>query len=87
MMPGGLEPAPTKPTKPISVSFVSSISAGRANIDVRAPSPAAFEKHSVFPHCPRCASYALYRQNNIGAYDCETCGLQGIEECTARRLQ
>jgi transcription initiation factor IIE alpha subunit len=40
-----------------------------------------------FPHCPRCCSYALYRENNLGDYQCETCGLQGIEEHIARRLQ
>lgn len=40
----------------------------------------------IFPHCPRCASYALYRKNNIGDYECQTCGMQGIEERTARRL-
>jgi Zn ribbon nucleic-acid-binding protein len=41
---------------------------------------------AAFPHCPHCASYALYRQNNVGAYECMTCGLQEIEEATARRL-
>lgn len=41
----------------------------------------------AFPHCPRCSSYALYRENNIGDYDCESCGLQGIPEQIARRLQ
>ena len=41
---------------------------------------------STVPHCPRCASYALYRKNNIGDYECLTCGLQGIEESTARRV-
>jgi Zn ribbon nucleic-acid-binding protein len=39
-----------------------------------------------FPHCPRCASYALYRKDNIGLFECQTCGLTGIEESTARRL-
>lgn len=39
-----------------------------------------------FPRCPRCASYALYRKDNIGAYECLTCGLLEIEESTARRL-
>jgi Zn ribbon nucleic-acid-binding protein len=38
------------------------------------------------PHCPRCASYALYRQSNIGVYECMTCGLQEIDEATARRV-
>lgn len=41
---------------------------------------------STFPHCPRCASYALYRKNNIGDYECLTCGMQDIEESTARRV-
>lgn len=41
---------------------------------------------ATFPHCPRCASYALYRKNNIGDYECLTCGLQEIKEATARRL-
>jgi Zn ribbon nucleic-acid-binding protein len=42
---------------------------------------------AYMPHCPRCASYALYRENNIGAYECQTCGLENIEEQIARRLQ
>jgi len=37
------------------------------------------------PHCPRCASYALYRKNNIGAFECLTCGVLDIEEVRARR--
>lgn len=41
---------------------------------------------ATFPHCPRCASYALYRENNRGLYECMTCGLAGIEECVARRV-
>ena len=40
-----------------------------------------------FPHCPRCASYALYRTDNIGAYECQSCGLTKIEESLARMLQ
>jgi hypothetical protein len=38
------------------------------------------------PHCPKCASYALYRKNNQGDYTCETCGLTGITEEIARRV-
>jgi hypothetical protein len=41
---------------------------------------------ATFPHCPRCASYALYRKDNLGTYDCMTCGLQEIDEATARRV-
>jgi hypothetical protein len=48
---------------------------------------AAGGRIAAFPHCPRCASYALYRENNIGAYGCQSCGLQDIEERTARRVQ
>jgi Zn ribbon nucleic-acid-binding protein len=39
-----------------------------------------------FPHCPQCTSYALYRKDNIGTYECTTCGLSEIDEATARRL-
>ena len=42
---------------------------------------------ATFPHCPRCAGYALYREHNRGDYECQTCGMQGIEESTARRVQ
>lgn len=42
---------------------------------------------ATFPHCPHCASYALYRKDNLGEYECLTCGLTGIEESTARRVQ
>ena len=40
-----------------------------------------------FPHCPRCASYALHRKNNLGNYECETCGEREIPEVVARRVQ
>lgn len=41
---------------------------------------------ATFPHCPKCASYALNRKDNIGDFECLTCGLQNIEEEIARRL-
>lgn len=41
---------------------------------------------AAFPHCPRCASYALYRKDNIGDYECQTCGLMAISEEQARRV-
>ena len=41
---------------------------------------------AAFPHCPRCFSFALYRKNNIGNYECMTCRLQNIPENTARRI-
>jgi Zn ribbon nucleic-acid-binding protein len=41
---------------------------------------------AAFPHCPQCASFALYRENNAGLYECLTCGLLQIEESVARRL-
>jgi len=40
-----------------------------------------------FPHCPRCASFALYRKNNQGKFQCEACGLTDIPEEAARRVQ
>lgn len=39
---------------------------------------------SPFPKCPRCKGYALYRENNLGAYECETCKLVDIAESVAR---
>jgi hypothetical protein len=48
---------------------------------------AALTPPRPFPHCPRCASYALYRPNNIGPYKCQTCGLIDITEEAARRVQ
>ncbi len=42
---------------------------------------------ATFPHCPRCVSYALFRMDNTGIYECLTCGLMGIEESLARRVQ
>jgi hypothetical protein len=41
---------------------------------------------ATFPHCPRCASYALYQRGDFGPYECLTCELTGIEEATARRV-
>ncbi|WP_348264550.1 bifunctional DNA primase/polymerase [Telmatobacter sp. DSM 110680] len=38
------------------------------------------------PRCPHCASFALYRQNNVGTYECLTCELVGIEESIARGI-
>jgi len=40
-----------------------------------------------FPHCPKCAGYALYRRNNTGGYECQTCGMREIPEALARRVQ
>jgi transcription initiation factor IIE alpha subunit len=41
---------------------------------------------ATFPHCPRCASYAMFREQNEGPFECLTCGRRAIEESTARRL-
>jgi hypothetical protein len=40
-----------------------------------------------FPRCPHCASFALYRRNNVGNYECQTCRVWDIDETAARRLQ
>lgn len=40
-----------------------------------------------FPQCPHCSSYALYRENNIGDYECMTCGKCGITEEDARNTK
>jgi Zn ribbon nucleic-acid-binding protein len=57
-----------------------------ALVEHRCVAPSTCGYVGSFPHCPRCASYALYRRNNIGIYGCLMCGLQGIEEKTARRV-
>jgi hypothetical protein len=41
---------------------------------------------AAFPHCPICASYALYRQGGVGKFECMTCGSREIPEVTARRV-
>lgn len=38
----------------------------------------------VFPHCPRCGSYYLYRANNGANYECQTCELRDITEDVAQ---
>jgi hypothetical protein len=40
----------------------------------------------TFPHCPRCASYDLYRPNNHSNYECQSCGLTEVKEGIARRV-
>ena len=89
------DPEPTKLTEPSSVSFVSATPALFQRIGepatVPTPGPPTVKGNtwgrSSFPHCPRCASYALYRRNNVGNYECLTCELRGIGETAARRLQ
>jgi hypothetical protein len=80
---------PTKPTKDGSehskAGFVGFVGGGE-HIFPEFTTPAG-EGPRVFPHCPRCASYALYRRNNIGNYECQTCGLIDITEAVARRIQ
>jgi hypothetical protein len=44
-------------------------------------------RRTAFPRCPGCTSYALYRKNNVGLYQCDTCGLEEISEAVARRMQ
>ena len=44
-------------------------------------------RSSSFAHCPKCFSFALYRPNNLGNYECQTCGLEGINEDVAQRTQ
>lgn len=39
---------------------------------------------AYFPACPRCGAYCLYREGDVGLYECQRCGLQEIEEHAAR---
>ena len=50
------------------------------------PTEAADGPPPSMPRCPKCASFALYRQKNVGTYECLTCDLAGIEESIARGI-
>jgi Zn ribbon nucleic-acid-binding protein len=87
-MQKALDPELTKPTKPSSVSFVSATPglfqelgklAATRTLELPVEKDDA-RGRSSFPHCPRCASYSLYRKNNVGSYECLTCGLRDIDE-------
>jgi hypothetical protein len=93
-----LEPEPPKPSKARFEGFAGCspgdlpIMEQPKGISADASHPAKsmsseLEGVPSFPHCPRCASYALYRKDNIGNYECLTCKLQDIKEATARRVQ
>ena len=84
-----LEPAPPKLTKPDFGGFAGS-APGTLPIIEQPPSEGMRPGRlmgSSFPHCPRCAGYALYRKNNVGKYECLTCNLLESDEAAARRLQ
>lgn len=68
-----------KHTAPLPLPKISNVTAPLACDVIQVAKP--------FPRCPACLSYYLYRQNNIGNYECMTCGLQDITESTARRVQ
>jgi len=67
-----------------SVSFGSS-SSGSSSV-IRPRSSSLVDRLPVvLPHCPRCGGYYLYRSNESGYYECQTCGLDQIAESIARR--
>lgn len=39
---------------------------------------------AYFPACTKCGAYCLYREGNVGLFECLQCGLQAIEEHDAR---
>jgi hypothetical protein len=78
---------PSKPSKPIFGGFEGATPGRIQNVAVDLATEESVSRGRMFPHCPHCASYALYRQNNIGPYECQTCGLGKIEESLARRVQ
>lgn len=43
----------------------------------------AGDRIACFPMCPRCDAFCLHREGN-GLFECLRCGLQEIEEHTAR---
>ena len=39
---------------------------------------------ACFPMCPQCGAYCLYREGNVGLYECLRCGFCEINEQDAR---
>jgi hypothetical protein len=90
----GSETEPPKPPKVTFEGFAGASSRPSQEIGkpTTIPTPVGLPAENgdcgrSFPHCPRCASYALYRKNNVGKHECQTCELQDIDETAARRLQ
>jgi hypothetical protein len=69
-----------------SESFEKSPSEKCPDVSRVGPTGAADGPLPSMPKCPQCASFALYRQNNVGTYECLTCDLAGIEESIARGI-
>jgi hypothetical protein len=94
-MEGAFHSPPTEPTKFSSGSFVSAgpevlhetVKPTTTPTDILRGQKYKPRGESSFPHCPRCASYALYRKNNVGTYECQTCQLREIDDTVARRIQ
>jgi hypothetical protein len=84
-----LDPEPPKPPKPGFEGFAGDNLGLFQKIEPNTPKPESLlHEHGgpTFPHCPRCASFALYRGNNAGNYECQTCLMQNIDPLVARRL-
>jgi hypothetical protein len=92
-----LEPEPPKPPKPSFEGFAGADPGLFQEIqptttpekDRHAPKPKSLlheDRRPAFPHCPRCSSFALYRGNTAGNYECQTCLMQDIDPAVARRL-
>jgi hypothetical protein len=93
-----LEPEPPKPPKPSFEGFAGATrglfqkiepTSQSTERDRLAPKPESLlQEHPrpAFPHCPRCSSFALYRGNTTGNYECQTCLMQHIDPAVARRL-
>jgi hypothetical protein len=92
------EPEPPKPPKSSFEGSAGAILGLFQKIEPTAPTPeksrhapkpeSFLHEHlrSVFPHCPRCFSFALYRGSTDGNYECQTCLMQDIDPAVARRL-
>ena len=75
------------PPKPGFEGFAAATLESFGKIAAESATKESASRRLVFPHCPRCSSFYLNRRNNTGNYECMTCGLQDIEESTARRVQ
>jgi len=80
-------PEPPKPSINTFEGFAGASPELMRKIMAEPPNGEGDSKRAVFPYCPRCASYALYRKNNIGNFECLTCELRDIPEEVARRVQ
>ena len=84
-LPTPLVAPPKAEEKPINMRVVAEVAAKNPGNGGLGPDrEMRVEDGHGFPRCPRCSSYCLYREDNRGDYECQTCRLQAISEAQAR---